>query len=190
MLKLISGQFGGRNIDTPEGRQTRPTTNRVREAVFNSLCSKFSSDMTLSGAIVLDMFAGSGALGFEALSRGAEFVTFCDKSAKAISIIKKNAKSLNVSPNFFEICKGDSFKPKTYHPKLNIIFADPPYVFSPIDVKRAIDGLINLGSVEDSALLYYEHDIETDITCFEDSFEQIYSKKCADIFLLKPRVDG
>lgn len=184
MIKIISGKFGGRAIETPDGRQTRPTTNRVREAVFNSLCSNYSNDMTLSGAVVLDMFAGSGALGFEALSRGAKFVTLCDKSAKALSVIKKNADSLKVDSATYEVAKFDSLKPNTYHPQLDLIFADPPYAFSAQVVREAIDGLINLGSVKNNALLYYEHDIETDVSCFSRDFKQIYSKKCADIFVL------
>ena len=175
MLKIIAGKYGGRFIETPEGRGTRPTTNRVREAVFNSLCAAYSPNLNLEGAVVLDMFAGSGALGFEALSRGAKFVTFCDKSAKAISIIKKNATSLNVDTGCYEVLKHDSLKPKTYNLKPNLIFADPPYAFSPTDVKEAIIPIAQKGAV-----LYYEHSSSADVSCF-DEFELVYSKNFGEV---------
>ena len=182
MLRIISGKYGGRIIETPDGKKTRPTTNRTREAVFNSLCSNFSDNMTLEGAIVLDMFAGSGALGFEALSRSAKFVTFCDKSPKAISIIKKNAKTLNVESDRFEVVCIDSLKPKTYNPKPNLIFADPPYAFSTKKLKLVFDDMLTQGMIATPALIYYEHAEEADLSCFTEKYELIYRKRCADIF--------
>ena len=175
MLKIIAGKYGGRFIETPDGKGTRPTTNRVREAIFNSLCAAYSPNLDLEGAVVLDMFAGSGALGFEALSRGAKFVTFCDKNSKAISIIKKNASSLNIPPDSYEVFKHDSLKPKTYNLKPNLIFADPPYAFSPIDVKEAIIPIAQQGTV-----LYYEHSSSANISCF-DEFELVYSKNFGEV---------
>ena len=175
MLKIIAGKYGGRYIDTPEGRRTRPTTNRVREAVFNSLCATYSHNLSLEGAVVLDMFAGSGALGFEALSRGAKFVTFCDKSRKAISIINNNASSLNIHPDTYEVLKNDSIKPKTYNLKPDIIFADPPYAISPEDVKMALKPIATRG-----ALLYYEHASSADVSCF-DEFEEVYSRNFGEV---------
>ena len=189
MLKIIAGKYGGRFIETPEGRGTRPTTNRVREAVFNSLCAAYSPNLDLEGAVVLDMFAGSGALGFEALSRGAKFVTFCDKSPKAVSIIKKNAYSLQIDTSCYKVLKRDSLIPNPYSliPKVgtrdqglgirnfDIIFADPPYAFSPTDVKQAVINCSQQGTI-----LYYEHSSSADISCF-DEFEQVYSKNFGEV---------
>ena len=182
MLKIIAGKYGGRYIETPEGRGTRPTTNRVREAVFNSLCAAYSPNLNLEGAVVLDMFAGSGALGFEALSRGAKFVTFCDKSPKAVSIIKKNAYSLQIDTSCYKVLKCDSLIPKvgTRDQGLgisnwDIIFADPPYVFLPLDVKEAVAFGFQKGT-----LIYYEHSSSADISCFDD-FELVYSKNFGEV---------
>ena len=175
MLKIIAGKYGGRFIETPEGRGTRPTTNRVREAVFNSLCAAYSSNLNLEGTVVLDMFAGSGALGFEALSRGAKFVTFCDKSPKAVSIIKKNAYSLQIDTSCYKVLKRDSLIPNPYSLIPNIIFADPPYAFSPTDVKQAVINCSQQGTI-----LYYEHSSSADISCF-DEFEFVYSKNFGEV---------
>ena len=189
MIKIISGKYGGRFIETPEGRGTRPTTNRVREAVFNSLCAAYSPNLNLEGAVVLDMFAGSGALGFEALSRGAKFVTFCDKSPKAITIIKNNASSLNISPDSYEVLKRNSLIPNPYSliPNLgtrdqglgisnfDVILSDPPYAFLPKDVKEAIMPIAQEGTI-----LCYEHSSSADISCF-DEFETVYSKNFGEV---------
>ena len=185
MLRIISGKYGGRIIETPDGRKTRPTTNRTREAVFNSLCSNFSSNMTLEGAVVLDMFAGSGALGFEALSRGANFVTFCDKSPKAISIIKKNAENLKVNTDNYQIIRGNSLVPIPCSPIPNLVFADPPYAFLAEKMKSVFDDMIEENIIDTSSLIYYEHSEDADLSCFSDGYERIYSKGCADIFRMK-----
>ena len=175
MIKIISGKYGGRFIETPEGRGTRPTTNRVREAVFNSLCAAYSSNLNLEGAVVLDMFAGSGALGFEALSRGAKFVTFCDKNSKAISIIKKNASTMQIDTSCYEVLKQDSLIPNPYSLIPDVILSDPPYAFLPKDVKEAIMPIAQEGTI-----LCYEHSSSADISCF-DEFETVYSKNFGEV---------
>ena len=87
MLRVVAGQWKGRRLAAPRGAATRPTADRVREAVFSMLGP-------LDGARVLDLFAGSGALGLEALSRGAAAVTFVDDAAPAIRAIKANLEAL------------------------------------------------------------------------------------------------
>ena len=82
-LRIVAGTVGGRRIDVPPGQGTRPTSDRVREALFNALESLDAVD----GARVLDAFAGSGALGIEALSRGASHATFADTDPQAIEVI-------------------------------------------------------------------------------------------------------
>jgi 16S rRNA (guanine966-N2)-methyltransferase len=85
-MRVVAGTVGGRRLVTPAGRDTRPTSDRVREAVFNSL----GSMDVIDGAVVLDLFAGSGALGIEALSRGAERATFVDHDRQAVNAIEAN----------------------------------------------------------------------------------------------------
>jgi 16S rRNA (guanine(966)-N(2))-methyltransferase RsmD len=123
-MKIGSGQFRGRNIDTPKGDKTRPTSGRLKKSLFDILAPD------LSGADVLDLFAGAGALGFEALSRGATRVVFVEKGRRAAGVIVKNAEKLGVS-EYIEI-----FRCEARHAiqllaergdRFQLIFLDPPY---------------------------------------------------------------
>lgn len=88
-MRIVGGELGGRRIVAPPGRATRPTADRVREAVFNQVGP-------VEGVSVLDLFAGSGALGFEALSRGAAQATLVERSSRALAAIRKNAADLGL----------------------------------------------------------------------------------------------
>ena len=97
MLKIIGGKHRGRALEEPQGQAVRPTASRAREALFNIVAhANWHADGTspLVGARVLDAFAGSGALGLEALSRGAEHATFLDNEARAIKLIGDNIRKL------------------------------------------------------------------------------------------------
>ena len=186
MIKIVSGIYGGRFIETPEGKSTRPTTNRVREAVFNSLCSNYSCNLSLEGAKVLDLFAGSGALGFEALSRGANHCVFCDVNAKVISTLKKNASVLKVSSTNCSIVKTD-FKSDNISEKLlpfapfDLVFLDPPYAFSPQVVFSYVKRFRDFGLVAKDALLYYEHSNKTILGCLGVELEVLYDKSFGEV---------
>ena len=94
-MRIVAGEFKGRSIVAPKGRSTRPTSDRVREGLFSALTSRLGAD--LGCGAVLDAFAGSGALGLEALSRGASTATFVDKSTSAVRVIRANVETLGVS---------------------------------------------------------------------------------------------
>lgn len=121
MMQIIGGEFKKRKLYVPKTHLTRPSKSFLRESLFN-ICAHY-----VEGAVFLDLFAGSGAVGFEALSRGATKVIFVENQRKAIEAIKKNAELLNVSDrieiiekNVFDaLAKVSSF--------CDIIFADPPY---------------------------------------------------------------
>ena len=122
MLTIISGRYKGRRIIAPRGTKTRPTSSRVREALFSILGSRVNQ------ATVLDLFAGSGAMGLEAMSRGAASVFFVDKSAMAVAVVKQNCQTLNIEN--FQISKRDVsvfLKSKQDGMGFELIFADPPY---------------------------------------------------------------
>jgi 16S rRNA (guanine966-N2)-methyltransferase len=120
-MQIISGKFKKRKLFSPKGNQTRPSSNRLRETLFN-ICAPFIED-----AVFFDLFAGSGAIGFEALSRGAKKVVFIDEHKFAIESIKKNIALLKAEEDV-TVFQGDVFlhlsKIKTL---CDIIFADPPY---------------------------------------------------------------
>jgi 16S rRNA (guanine966-N2)-methyltransferase len=92
MTRIIAGRAGGRRIETPRGEATRPTSDRVREALFGALEARG----VLDGAVVLDLFAGSGALGLEAASRGAAEVVLVDSSRQAVDVARRNAAGLGL----------------------------------------------------------------------------------------------
>jgi 16S rRNA (guanine966-N2)-methyltransferase len=120
-LRIIGGLFRGRILKSPKGNQTRPTTGRLREAVFN-ICSNWIED-----ARVLDLFAGSGAIGFEAISRGALFTTFVEKNKNAVQCIRENTMLLKIEPQV-QILFLDAKKALTkLSSPFDIIYIDPPY---------------------------------------------------------------
>jgi len=100
-MRIVGGRNKGRGLKTPPGRDVRPTSDRVRESVFNILLHGID-DFAIDGVSVVDVFAGTGALGLEALSRGASHATFIDRNSKALAVAKENAANLkewrNVTP--------------------------------------------------------------------------------------------
>lgn len=120
-LRILGGKFRGRPLKTPKGETTRPTTSLVKKAVFDMLRPH------LEGASFLDLFSGSGSMGFEALSQGASDVTFIESHQEAIKTIKANIASLDVAKETHLICKDVlSSLPKLKSP-FEIIYVDPPY---------------------------------------------------------------
>jgi 16S rRNA (guanine966-N2)-methyltransferase len=121
---VVAGEFGGRRLVAPEGTATRPTTDRVREAVFNSL----QSMGVLEGALVADLFAGSGALGIEALSRGAAHCTFVERDRGALAALRANIDSLGIADRC-TVREGDAMSWLPSMGSVDIAFVDPPYAF-------------------------------------------------------------
>ncbi len=126
-MRIVGGKFKGLHLTTPADQSTRPTSDRVREAVFNILAHGIS-DFALDGARVLDLFAGTGALGFEALSRGARHCQFVDESTEARGLVRTNADKLGVIGQC-KIWRRDAtdLGPCAPLPKFDLIFVDPPY---------------------------------------------------------------
>src|SRR5437870_8562384 len=125
-MRIIAGKFRGRKLKSPPSLQTRPTSDRLRETLFNILAPR------IEGARFLDLCAGTGAVGIEALSRGAAHVTFVDQSRKMRALIEANLESLKVDPNKIEIETAEASEVsrkfvKTTAESFDIIFFDPPY---------------------------------------------------------------
>lgn len=124
-MRVIAGEFGGRKLVAPEGLTTRPTTDKVRQAVFNSL----GSMGVLEGAVVADLYAGSGALGIEAISRGAERCVFVERDRAALQALRTNISTLGIA----ERCTVHATDVMAWVPAMrgvDIAFVDPPYEFS------------------------------------------------------------
>ena len=121
-MRIIAGEWRGRAIEAPPGQATRPTADRVRETLFSMLASRLGSFEDLR---VADLFAGSGALGFEALSRGAASATFVEKDPKASAIIKRNAAKLGAADRVRILGSSALALPRS--DPFDLILADPPY---------------------------------------------------------------
>jgi 16S rRNA (guanine966-N2)-methyltransferase len=126
-MRIVAGKFKGRPIEGPASLETRPTSDRVRESLFNILAHGID-DFDIEGARVLDLFAGTGALGLEALSRGAKFCQFVEESAEARGLIRKNADRLGA----IGLCKiwrrdATDLGPSAPQTPFQLAFVDPPY---------------------------------------------------------------
>jgi 16S rRNA (guanine966-N2)-methyltransferase len=126
-MRVVGGKFKGLHLATPADQSTRPTSDRVREAVFNILAHGIAG-LELDGARVLDLFAGTGALGFEALSRGGRHCQFVDESAEARGLVRTNADKLGVIGQC-KIWRRDATDLGLCAPlpKFDLVFCDPPY---------------------------------------------------------------
>ncbi|HHI69339.1 MAG TPA: 16S rRNA (guanine(966)-N(2))-methyltransferase RsmD [Planctomycetes bacterium] len=123
-MRIIAGKLRGRKVEAPSGRGTRPMLDRVREALFNILQPR------LPGSLVWDLFAGSGSLGLEALSRGARKCWFVERDPRVLAVLKRNMENLlgEEAGEAGEILKGDGWRPPiSGDVRPDLVFLDPPY---------------------------------------------------------------
>ena len=152
-MRIISGKAKGTKLYTLEGTNTRPTLDRVKESIFNIIQND------IEDAEILDLFAGSGAIGLEFLSRGAKKAVLCDKSKDAIEIIKRNVQKTHMEEKTqilnldFEVCLD-----KIKNQQFDIIYLDPPYVTEYI--LKSIEKIIAQGNLKKEGLMILETDDE------------------------------
>jgi 16S rRNA (guanine966-N2)-methyltransferase len=129
-VRVVAGIARGRRLQAPKGDATRPTSDFVREAIFNSLQAHLDLDPGPDeGTTVLDLFAGTGALGIEALSRGATHATFVDHDRLAVAAIRANLAATGFADRA-TVVQADVTRPATALPSVDLAFADPPYAFT------------------------------------------------------------
>jgi 16S rRNA (guanine966-N2)-methyltransferase len=135
-MRVIAGENGGRRLAAPPGRGTRPTSDRVREATFSMLESSLADNGPgLEGAKVWDLFAGSGAMGIEALSRGAAHATFVDQARAAVSVVRANLAALGYGPERSTVVCADVLNwVRPEQATVDVVVADPPYAWQGWDV--------------------------------------------------------
>ena len=182
LLRLSGGSYGGRRLYVPE-TGVRPATNRVREAVFSTLLTFFEKGV--EGRSVLDLFAGTGSLGIEALSRGAGRVTFVDVKRESVRAIKKNLEILDL---IAEVAHSDvrTFLKRRRNSDYDIIFMDPPYRYKE---SSYIVSLIKTFLLrQNEAILVYERAFEKDPPDFEEHALLVKRKKYGQTELLYFRV--
>ena len=176
MIRITGGEHRSRLLVTPDTNLTKPTMDKVRAAVFSALGD------SVRNARVLDLFAGSGSYGFEAISRGAESATFVDMSNQAIDSIKKNADSLKVKN--VDIVKSDvlGFLEQN-SPEFSIIFVDPPYK---LDVyETVVEKALNKHILCENGIMVLESERELSID--ESKFKSVrfYKYGLAKVYILR-----
>jgi 16S rRNA (guanine966-N2)-methyltransferase len=156
VARVIAGEAGGRRLAVPGGRETRPTSDRAREGLFGTISSIVGS---LTGARVLDLYAGSGAVGLEALSRGAGHVLLVEAAPRAGRVIKENIAALGlpgaeviVDRTERVLARGSDHDDTRY----DIVFADPPYALDGEEVSAMLTALADRGWLAPGALVIVE----------------------------------
>ena len=166
-MRIVGGSLKGRSLAKPKTMAIRPTTDRTRESLFNVL--QHSENVDWHGCRVLDLFAGTGALGIEALSRGAEFAMFFDVSTEGRGLLRQNIDAFQLT-GCTKISRRDSTKPGaigTLKP-FNLVFADPPYGKGLGDA--AISAAATNGWIADGAVIVLEESSEAAVS-LPDAFE-------------------
>jgi 16S rRNA (guanine966-N2)-methyltransferase len=159
MTRIIAGAHGGRRLTAPPGAQTRPTSDRVREAFFSAL----ETMVDLDGARFADLYAGSGAVGLEALSRGASFALLVESDARAARVIRDNIVALRAGP-MARLVTGKVSQVLALPPDggpFDVVFADPPYVVPDDEVAELQRALLDNGWLADDAVVVFERSTRT-----------------------------
>jgi 16S rRNA (guanine966-N2)-methyltransferase len=152
-MRIIGGRAGGRRLSVPPSG-TRPTTDRVREALFSSLDAQVRSGFGDWGAIrVLDLFAGSGAVGLEAVSRGAVHATLVERDRRCLDVLRSNVAAIDPHAT---VVAADAFTWAPTGGPYGVVYLDPPYAVPDEDVRDLLDRLHLSGALEDQALVVVE----------------------------------
>ncbi|MDY5155314.1 16S rRNA (guanine(966)-N(2))-methyltransferase RsmD [Actinotignum urinale] len=160
MTRIVAGSAKGRKLKVP-ATKTRPTSEKVREAIFSRLCARGF----IEGGAVLDLFAGSGALAFEAVSRGARLATLVDVSAGAVKLLRDNARVVQDSVDGRDVeihifnAKAYNFVKEESQYIYDVVFIDPPYNYENEHLNALLEGLI--GHIASDAMIIVERDVRS-----------------------------
>ncbi|MFJ5677036.1 16S rRNA (guanine(966)-N(2))-methyltransferase RsmD [Streptomyces sp. NPDC093097] len=175
MTRVIAGTAGGRRLAVPPGNGTRPTSDRAREGMFSTW---ESLDGPLAGARVLDLYGGSGAVGLEALSRGAAHVLLVEADARAVRTIRENVKTVGLPGVDVRAGKAEQIAatPAPGEP-YDIVFLDPPYAVTDDDLREILLTLRGQGWLAAEALVTVERSTRGGAFAWPDGFEAIRARR-------------
>ena len=169
MARVIAGEAGGRRLAVPDGRETRPTSDRAREGLFATVTSIVGP---LTGTRVLDLYAGSGAVGLEALSRGASRVLLVESGARASAVIRQNIEALGlpgatlIADRVERVLAHEPPEDERY----DVAFADPPYAMADTEISRVLSLLADEGWLARDALVIVERATRSGPVRWPDGF--------------------
>ncbi|MFD8704320.1 16S rRNA (guanine(966)-N(2))-methyltransferase RsmD [Kitasatospora sp. NPDC059648] len=175
MTRVIAGSAGGRRLAVPPGRGTRPTSDKAREAMFSTL-EAFRG--TLHGARMLDLFGGSGAVGLEALSRGAEHVLLVEADGQAARVIRENVRTIGLPGAEVRAAKAEKViaGPPPQAP-YDLVFLDPPYAVTDAEVREMLITLSAGGWLAEDALVTVERSTRGGEFGWPEGFEVLRSRR-------------
>jgi len=188
-VRIVGGKFKGRALVTPDGQNTRPTSDRAREAIFNILAHADWAP-NLEGARVMDVFAGSGALGFEAMSRGAAFCLFVETDEAARGAIRDNVETFGLFGTT-RVHRRDATqlgaRPGSQAEAFNLVFLDPPYRKGLGE--KALDALVSGNWLSENAIIVFERAADED-DFVTDVWQKINVKtySAAQVLFLKQKI--
>src|SRR5262245_5473606 len=179
-MRIVGGRLRGRALTAPTSQAIRPTADRLRETLFNILAHAYGDPV--SGARVLDLFAGTGALGLEAMSRGAAFALFVDDGAEARALIRANVEALGLG-GVTRIFRRDAAKLGPAHPvePFSLVFLDPPY--GKALAERSLASARDRGWLSSDALIVVEEAADAAFTA-PASFDEIERRRYDDTELI------
>ena len=180
MTRIIAGSARGRRLKTPTGSATRPTSDRVREALFSTLESRLRD---LAGLRVLDLYAGTGAVGLEALSRGAGLLTSVESDRRTARLVAQNAEALGfrrVEVVALPVARALATAPRAPY---DLVFADPPYPLAEVELAQALALLVGQGWVGPDSLVVVERSARSPEPTWPAGLEQERSKDYGETVL-------
>jgi 16S rRNA (guanine966-N2)-methyltransferase len=179
MTRIIGGEAGGRRLRTPTGDSTRPTSDRVREALFSSLEALLGS---VHGLRFLDLYAGSGAVGLEARSRGAGVVTCVEQDRRTAALVRDNARSLGLP---VEVVASSVVRHLAHPPRTpyDVVFADPPYPLPTADVEADLVALHQQGWLTPGALVVVERSSRGEPLAWPPGYEGLRERRYGETVL-------
>jgi 16S rRNA (guanine966-N2)-methyltransferase len=180
MTRIIGGTAGGRRLETPRGQTTRPTSDRVREALFSAIEARAGS---LDGLRFLDLYAGSGAVGLEAWSRGAGVVTMVEQDRRTASLIARNAAALGFSRARVVAASVATVLQSPPAAPYDLVFSDPPYPMPDADVAADLAALVGQGWLVPGALVVVERAAKRSRVDWPDGIVEERTKKYGETTL-------
>ena len=197
MSRVVAGSRGGRRLKTPSGDATRPTTDRVREALFSALASWAGTaagppDQALAGLAFLDLYAGSGAVGLEAASRGAAPVLLVESDGRTAALARRNVATLGL-PMTVRALGVEAVARTTAEQRHDVVFADPPYALATERLDAVVADLVAHGWVAPDGLLVLERSSRSDPprwpTAVVDTWDRTYGETVLHFAALAPEGD-
>jgi 16S rRNA (guanine966-N2)-methyltransferase len=186
MTRIIAGTARGRRLRTPSGDVTRPTTDRVREALFSALDARLGS---LAGLRFLDMYAGSGAVGLEARSRGAASVTLVESNRSVAAVIRANVQALGLDAITVIAAKAERMSAEAPPDgSFDVAFFDPPYSVATTRVTSLLADLLGAGWFTSDGWLVVERDSRGADLAWPDGMEAVQSRRYGETLLWYGRV--